>query len=421
MQPTLTIEQTVDHLFRHESGKMISVLTKLLGLQNMETAQDIVQDALVQAMKSWSYHGLPENPQAWLYRVAKNKAIDYLRRERKFKEISPQYGYLLKSEYTLTPTVNKFFLEGEIQDSQLRMVFACCHPSIAPESQIALALKVLCGLSVGEIARAFLTNEETVAKRIYRAKEKFKAENIELELPPQHELPQRLDGVLQAIYLLFSEGYNSSHRDYLIREDLCEEAIRLAYLLTLQPSTNQPQTKALLSLMCFQASRLRARLDDNGNIILLKHQDRSKWYRPLMTKGFLYLEEAFALEEVPGSAYHLEAVIASLHAEASSFETTDWKTIYSLYEALEKRRATPIVALNKAIAAAYALDRETALKQMLAIKNLDDYYLLHSSIGEMYYELNKREEAKKCFRKAVMLTPSKREKELLQSKLEKCK
>ncbi len=153
---------------------MISVLSKLLGLQNIETAQDIVQDALLQAMKSWGYHGLPDNPSAWLYRVAKNKAIDYLRRERKFKEISPQYGYLLKSEYTLTPTVNKFFLEDEIQNSQLRMIFACCHPSIAPESQIALALKILCGLSVGEIARAFLTNDETIAKRIYRAKEKNK-------------------------------------------------------------------------------------------------------------------------------------------------------------------------------------------------------------------------------------------------------
>ena len=421
MPPTQIIQQTVDHLFRHESGKMISVLSKLLGLQNIEAAQDIVQDALVQAMHTWSYKGLPDNPSAWLYRVAKNKAIDYLRRERKFKEISPQYGYLLQSEYTLTPTVTKFFLEEEIQDSQLRMIFACCHPSIAPESQIALALKVLCGLSVGEIARAFLTNEETIAKRIYRAKEKIKSEKIELELPVIKELPERLEGVLRSLYLLFNEGYNSSHPDHLIRDELCEESIRLAFLLTLNPITNQPRTKALLSLMCFQASRLQARLDDKGSIILLKHQDRTKWYRPLMEKGFAYLDDAFANNGVQTSNYHLEAVIASLHAAAPSFETTDWKTIYSLYETLYRLYPNPVVALNKAIAASYAIDKETALSQMLIIKDLDQYYLYHTCLGEIYYEMNKKEEAKKYFQQALSLTTSKQEQELLMDKLEKCK
>ena len=421
MPPTQIIQQTVDHLFRHESGKMISVLSKLLGLQNIEAAQDIVQDALVQAMHTWSYKGLPDNPSAWLYRVAKNKAIDYLRRERKFKEISPQYGYLLQSEYTLTPTVTKFFLEEEIQDSQLRMIFACCHSSIAPESQIALALKVLCGLSVGEIARAFLTNEETIAKRIYRAKEKIKSEKIELELPVIKELPERLEGVLRSLYLLFNEGYNSSHPDHLIRDELCEESIRLAFLLTLNPITNQPRTKALLSLMCFQASRLQARLDDKGSIILLKHQDRTKWYRPLMEKGFVYLDDAFANNGVQTSNYHLEAVIASLHAAAPSFETTDWKTIYSLYETLYHLYPNPVVALNKAIAASYAIDKETALSQMLIIKDLDQYYLYHTCLGEIYYEMNKKEEAKKYFQQALSLTTSKQEQELLMDKLEKCK
>ena len=421
MPPTQIIQQTVDHLFRHESGKMISVLSKLLGLQNIEAAQDIVQDALVQAMHTWSYKGLPDNPSAWLYRVAKNKAIDYLRRERKFKEISPQYGYLLQSEYTLTPTVTKFFLEEEIQDSQLRMIFACCHSSIAPESQIALALKVLCGLSVGEIARAFLTNEETIAKRIYRAKEKIKSEKIELELPVIKELPERLEGVLRSLYLLFNEGYNSSHPDHLIRDEVCEESIRLAFLLTLNPITNQPRTKALLSLMCFQASRLQARLDDKGSIILLKHQDRTKWYRPLMEKGFAYLDDAFANNGVQTSNYHLEAVIASLHAAAPSFETTDWKTIYSLYETLYRLYPNPVVALNKAIAASYAIDKETALSQMLIIKDLDQYYLYHTCLGEIYYEMNKKEEAKKYFQQALSLTTSKQEQELLMDKLEKCK
>ena len=420
MPPTQTIKQTVDHLFRHESGKMVAVLSKLLGLQNMEIAQDLVQDALVQAMNTWGFNGLPDNPAAWLYKVAKNKAIDYLRREKKLKEITSKYAYLLQSEFTLTPTVNKFFLEDEIQDSQLRMIFACCHSSIAPESQIALALKVLCGLSAEEIARAFLTNEETIAKRIYRAREKIRSEKIELELPIVTELPERLDAVLRSLYLLFNEGYNSSHPDNLIREELCEEAMRLTYILTLQTGTNEPRTKALLSLMCFQSSRLQARLDDRGNIILLKYQDRSRWHRPLMQKGFIYLEAAVD-DSMQRSPYHLEAAIASLHASAPSFEETDWKAIYFLYEKLYSLNNNPVVALNKAIAAAYAVDTQTALDQMLAIKNLEHYYLYYTSIGEMYYELNQKESAKKYFQKAFSLTHSKKEQELLLFKIEKCK
>src|SRR6187402_2794583 len=194
-----TISKLVDHLFRHESGKMISVLSKLLGVQNLETAQDIVQDSLLQAMNTWSFKGIPDNPSAWFYRVEKNKAIDFLRREKKFKEVSPQYSYLLQSEYTLASTVNNLFLENEIQDSQLRMMFACCHPSIQEESQIALTLKTLCGLSVREISKTFLTTEETIAKRIYRAKEKIKTEKIELNVPVDEEMVSRLDVVLKSL------------------------------------------------------------------------------------------------------------------------------------------------------------------------------------------------------------------------------
>src|SRR6188474_1800677 len=213
MTQNKNIDQLVDHLFRHEWGKMIAVLSRLLGLQNLETAHDIVQDSLLQAMNTWSFKGIPDNTSAWLYRVAKNKAIDFLRREKKFKEVSPQYSYLLQSEYTLASTVNNLFLENEIQDSQLRMMFACCHPSIQEESQIALTLKTLCGLSVNEIAKAFLTNDETIAKRIYRAKEKIKIEKIEMDVPDTNELSIRLDTVLKSLYLLFNEGYNSSHPD----------------------------------------------------------------------------------------------------------------------------------------------------------------------------------------------------------------
>jgi RNA polymerase sigma-70 factor (ECF subfamily) len=417
-RPPDNINTLVDHLFRHESGKMVSVLSRLLGLQNMETAHDIVQDTLLQAMNTWSYNGIPENPPAWLYRVAKNKAIDFLRRQEKFKEISPQYSYLLQSEYTLASTLNNLFLDDEIQDSQLRMIFACSHPSITEESQIALTLKALCGLNANEIARAFLTNEETINKRIYRAREKIKAERIELNVPQGKELPVRLDVVLKCLYLLFNEGYNSSDPENLIREDLCWEAMRLVYVLTTCNVTNLPRTNALLSLMCFQASRLQARLDDKGNIVLLKHQDRRKWYKPLIESGFLYLE--IATENSEPSAYHVEATIASIHASASSFEQTDWETIYHLYETLYRLQPAPIVALHKAIASAYATSREFALEQLLQIKGLEDYYLYHTSIGEIYFELQNKKMAKKFYKTALHLTNSKQEQQLLQIKISNC-
>ncbi|MCW3117284.1 MAG: sigma-70 family polymerase sigma factor, partial [Chitinophagaceae bacterium] len=379
---------------------------------------DIVQDTLIQAMSTWSFAGIPDNPSAWLYRVAKNKSIDFLRRQKRFENISPQYSYLLQSEYTLTPFVNSLFLEDEIQDSQLRMIFACCHPAIPPESQVALALKALCGLSSIEIANAFLTNEETVNKRIYRAKEKIKTEKIELEVPGKRELPERIDSVLKTLYLLFNEGYNSSSPDYLIREDLCQEAMRLTHLLTGQTITNLPRTKALLSLMCFQSSRLQARLDDRGNIILLKYQDRKKWYRPLMEKGFGYLESSI---ESPGvSTYQLEAAIASFHAAAPSFEQTDWKSIYHLYEVLFKLQPSPIVALNKAIASGYAINRENALQELHQIKGLEQYYLYYTSLGEMYFELAQKQPAKQNFEKALGLTTSQTEKQLLLEKIILC-
>ena len=418
MKQQNNINQLVDHLFRHESGKMVAVLSRLLGLQNLETAQDIVQDTLLQAMSSWRYKGLPDNPPGWLYRVAKNKAIDFLRREKKFNEISPQYAYLLQSQWTFDPTMNSLFLENEIEDSQLRMMFACCHPAIQEESQIALTLKTLCGLSVSEIARAYLIPDETIAKRIYRAKDKIKSENIELDVPQGSELPSRLDTVLKSLYLLFNEGYNSSHPDLLIRDDFCDEALRLCYLLSENPVTSLPKTKALMALMCFQASRLSTRLDEKGNIVLLKFQDRAKWNRDLIEKGFYYIDAATDGKAV--TPYHLEAGIASLHAAAPSFEKTDWKSIYHLYDILYQVQPGPIVALNKAIASSYAISRENALNELLNIKGLEKYYLYYASAGEMYFELNKLKEAKTFFRKALDLTSSLSEQQLLRKKISQC-
>ncbi len=412
------INELANHLFRHESGKMIAVLSRLLGLQNLETAQDIVQDTLLQAISSWSYGKTPDNPEAWLYRVARNKAIDYIRRKKKLHEISPQYAYLLQSEYTLTPTVSNLFLENEIQDSQLRMMFACCHPSIHPDSQIALTLKTLCGLSTTEIAKAFLTNEETISKRIYRAKEKIKADKIELDVPAGNELLIRLEAILKSLYLLFNEGYNSSHPNQLIREELCAEAMRLCQLLLRNPLTAFPRSKALLSLMCFQSSRLHARQDDKGNIILLRQQDRTKWNRELISKGFELLEAAAEPFEI--STYHFEAAIAAQHAAAPSFEQTDWKSIYHLYEQLYQLQPNPVVAMNKAIASAYAINKQKALEELHQIKGLEKHHLYYASIGEMYFELTQKEMAKNYFTKALGLTNSQTEQQFLLKKISSC-
>lgn len=412
------ISKLVDHLFRHESGKMIAVLSRLLGLQNLSVAEDIVQDTLLQAMSSWAYGGIPGSPTAWLHRVARNKAIDFLRREKRFRQIGPEYARLIESEWTLTPAVHQLFMEDEIRDSQLRMIFAACHPDIPEESRIAFTLKTLCGLSAAEIARAFLCPEETIAKRIYRAKEKIRAEKIEPEAPEGEEVSSRLDAVLKTLYLLFNEGYNSSQPDALIREDLCAEAIRLCHLLTHHPLTKLPRTHALLSLFCFQASRLKARLDDQGHIIILKYQDRSKWDRQLISKGFDQLE--LAAEPFEISHYHLEAGIASLHAASPSFEKTDWHSIYHLYEVLYRLQPNPVVALNKAIASAYAISRQHALTELRSICGLDEHYLYFASLGEVYFDLEDKLRAKENFAKAISLTNSIAERKLLEAKMRQC-
>jgi len=310
------------------------------------------------------------------------------------------------------------FLENEIQDSQLRMMFACCHPLIPAESQIALTLKTLCGLSVTEIANAFLTNDETIAKRIYRAKEKIKAARIELDVPEGNELQERIDAVLKSLYLLFNEGYNSSNPDRLIREDLCEEAIRLVHLLTQHSLTRFPRAYALLSLFCFQSSRFHARLDDKGHIIILKYQDRSKWHQPLIRQGFDYLEMAAEPFEV--SPYHLEAAIASIHAAAPSFDKTDWKSIYHLYELLYQLQPNPVVAMNKGIASAYAISKQHALDELQKINGLDNHHLYFASLGELFLDMKEPLKAKEQFEKAWRLTTSISEKNFLAEKIGLC-
>jgi RNA polymerase sigma-70 factor (ECF subfamily) len=410
------VNQVVSHLFRHEAGKMAAVLTRMVGLQQLNIAEDIVQDTLLQALNVWKIKGIPVNPPAWLYTVAKRKAIDVIRQRTSHAHIEKDLAQAFKSEWTLAPAINHLFFEHEIEDSQLRMMFACCHPAIPYESQIALILKTLCGLSISEIAHSFLTTDETITKRLYRAREKIREEGIELEILSSKTLTDRQETVLHTLYLLFSEGYNSTHADKLIRHDLCEEAMRLCLLLTKNKLTNSPDVNALLALMCYQASRADARLNENGNIVLLQHQDRTTWNQVLIQKGNEFLDKATAGDDL--SEYHLEAAIAATHARAKSFEVTDWKNILMLYKLLSGIKNDPIVELNKAVAMSFAHGPKEGLEYLKTIKGLESNSIYEAALGDCYARLNDHRTALMHYNKAITLTHSSSEIELIKNKID---
>ncbi len=408
------INSLTDHLFRRESGKMVAVLTRLFGFSNYDLARDIVQDTLLAALHHWKLHGIPDNPTAWLYSVAKNKTIDWLRREKLVAEHSDEIAYQISGDGAVSAQVDSLFLDYEIEDSVLRMMFACCHPTLPAEAQIVLILRTLCGLSVGEIARAFLSNEETIQKRLYRTKDKIRSENILLEVPTGNELAKRLDGVLKAIYLLFNEGYNSQSSDLLIRQELCTEAMRLAELLSNHAHTNQPQSNALLSLLYFQASRFATRLDAEGHIILLEHQDRSLWNQDFIAKGSDYLERAS--EGTQLSEYHLQAAVAYYHATATSFATTNWKAITYLYHLLVQLNASPMIQMNRAIAIGFAESPQRGVEELLKIKGLEKNHYYHTALGDFYAKSKQTEAAKTAYQQAIQFCVSTTERALIEVK-----
>lgn len=406
--------QLVAHLFRHEAGRMTSVLACTLGFDRLDLAEDIVHDAMVQALQSWPFQGIPDNPRAWLYRVAKNRALDVVRRENRFRQIGQEAEYLHQQDTTDTMAQPLFFDEA-ITDSQLRMLFAICHPAIAPESQTAMCLKILCGLSVQEIASAFLTSSDTITKRIYRAKEKIRQDGIQLEVPTGTYLTSRLDAVLKSIYLLFNEGYNSSHPDALIRQDLCEEAMRLALLLTETPHTHTPAVDALMALMCFQAARFGARVDEAGAIVLLADQDRSRWNHLLIRKGHTYLNRS--AEGNTLSDYHLEAGIAMLHSSAPSYPATNWPTVLQYYDLLLACKPSPVVALHRAVALAEVTGPQAAIREVTSLNGLNDTLYYHAILGDLYERADQTERAKHHYQQALGLTASIAEQKLLAKKL----
>lgn len=406
--------QLVAHLFRHEAGRMTSVLACTLGFDRLDLAEDIVHDAMVQALQSWPFQGIPDNPRAWLYRVAKNRAMDVVRRENRLRPISADADYLHQQDATDAMAQQLFFDEA-ITDSQLRMLFAICHPAISPESQTAMCLKILCGLSAQEIARAFLTNEDTITKRIYRAKEKIKQDGIQLEVPTGPGLSARLEAVLKSVYLLFNEGYKSAQPDTLIRRDLCEEAMRLTLLLTETPHTYSPVVDALLALMCFQVARFDARTDEHGAIVLLADQDRSRWNQLLIRKGHTYLNRS--AEGNTLSEYHLEAGIAMLHSSAPTYADTNWPVVLRYYDLLLDCKPSPVVALHRAVALAEVAGPLAAIVEVTKLNGLDKNQYYHAILGDLYERNQQPELARQHYQLAIGLTASTAEIELLKQKL----
>ncbi len=384
----------------------------------MQLAEDVVQDTLLKAFSNWKINGLPNNPSAWIFTVAKNKAVDVLRQQKRQLKYTENITALLQSEYTLIPTVHEYINTNTIDDDQLRMMFVCCHPCISSEAQVSLILKTLCGFSVHEIAKAFVTSYDAIEKRLYRARQSFRDNNVQFELPVALELDSRLDNVLVSIYLLFNEGYNATQHENLIRNDLINEAIRLCELICRSPNVHNANCHALLALICFTACRNDTRLDNDGNILLLKNQDRKKWNKQLIEKGMYHLDAATESNTI--SKYHLEAGIAYEHICATTYEKTNWHNILTCYNLLQQYYPSPIVELNMAIVIAEIYGASAGIMAIENIQHLNalkKYYLLPASLGELYLQLNEPEKASHYFAEAILLTQSTQEKKLLQQKL----
>jgi RNA polymerase sigma-70 factor (ECF subfamily) len=414
----ITSSELAAHLFRHEAGKMTATLTKHFGFQNVQIAEDIVQETMIAALQHWQ-RGIPPNPTAWLYRVAKNKALDYVRRKKHFSTMQGEIIYLTEQdlEDEQTRALEGVFETKTIQDSTLQMLFACCHPALSQEMQIALALKTLCGLSVQEIANAFLTGKDTIEKRLYRAKERVRESDIAIEFPKESELESRMNAVLQMMYLLFNEGYNSSQTDAIIRRDITDEAQRLCRLLTENPLCNLPEVNALMALMLFQSSRFQARLKESGELVILSKQNRAEWNRETIADGARFLAASARGKSV--SRYHVEAGIAAHYALSPSFEEIVWEGIEKLYRVLLALAPSPIARLNLIIVRSYLVGADVALVELADLESaLGNHYLFYATRGELLKRSGDEASAKEAWSKALSRTNSASEKKYIQSRIE---
>jgi predicted RNA polymerase sigma factor len=398
-------------LFQKEFSKMVAVISRQFGLQHIEMAEDIVGDTFLTAMEEWEIKGLPPNPEAWLYTVAKRKTLYLNKRGKIFdRKIIPE----LKLDQEKYALIELDFSTGNIRDSQLQMLFAICNPLIASEAQIGLALRILCGFGIDEIAEAFFSSKTTINKRLFRAKEKLRTENLKMELPHKSELDSRLDNVLHVIYLLFSEGYYSRTQNKVLRKEFCLDAMRLAILLTEYEITNSPKANALLALMCFHASRFDARQTAKDDFILYEEQNKNLWDEELIRKGNYYLDKSARGEEI--SSYHLEAKIAHWHCDKEDSKEK-WENILHLYNLLLIVNYSPAVALNRTYALYRATGREAALEEAekLKLESNHFYFLL---LAELYGDRDP-EMARKSFKNALRLAQTDTEKQVIQAKMDR--
>ena len=400
-QATGHVQVLVDHLFRHEAGKLLSALTRVFGLEHLDLAEEVVQEAMLQALRLWPFHGIPKNPHAWLLQVARNKALDLLRRRSLFRKVE---AALERESPGFAPDGLEAIdrrTDGELEDDQLAMIFASCDPSLPMDARVALTLKVVGGFSVSEIARAFLKQESAIAQRLVRAKRQLSDQHVKLSIPSPSELPSRLDGVLHVVYLLFNEGYAAHQGEDLIRYDLCSEAIRLTSLLLRRSDTALPMVHALMALMLIQASRLPARVSEAGDLLLLEEQNRALWDQDALHLGLRHLDKSVAGEEL--TTFHIQAGIAAVHAVAPSYEQTDWPRLKHLYDCLMELEPTCIVALNRTVAVAMVDGPEAGLRALEALPSepLADYHWLHATRAEFLKRLGKHEEAQREYDMAV--------------------
>ncbi len=418
-EPGAHAGQIADDLFRHEGARLVATLTAHLGVHRLQLAEDVVQEALVRALQTWPYRGVPKNPAAWLTQTAKNLALDTLRREQRWKE--KEDGIAQAHERWLAAPLSAEESEEPFTDDTLRMMFVCFHPQLSAEAQTALALRTLCGLSPAEIAAAFLTSEAAISKRLVRARQRIRELALPFAVPDARELPARLEGVLGTLYLLFNEGYKASAGERLVREELCHEAIRLALLLTEHPATRQPRSFALLALMLLNAARLPARTDDAGNLLRLHEQNRDTWNQAMIQRGIQCLSLAATGDAL--SEYHLEAGIAACHSTAADETSTDWLRILALYDRLVEMNGSPIAALNRAVAVARIHGPQSgldAIEEIAARRSLESYHLFHAVRGTFAAELGRFTEALGHFRKAEVLAALPSEREFIARRIREC-
>ncbi len=406
-------KELIPQLFKTEYRKIISVLCKLFGIVHIEIAEDITNDTFLLAAETWGLNGIPENPTAWLYIVAKNKTKDYFKRHKTFFEkiaIDIKHNQNQSEEFEIDLSLKN------ISDSQLQMIFTICNPIIPAEAQIGLALRILCGFGIEEIAEAFLTNKETINKRLFRAKEKLRTENIKIELPNETEINTRLENVLTTLYLLFNEGYHSSTQKTHFRKELCLEAMRLNYFLIENDTTKKPIVNALMALMCFHSSRFEARTNQIGEPILYEEQDKNLWDDELIEKGNYYLIESAKGQEI--SKYHLEASIAYWHCTKIE-NTAKWENILQLYNQLLQIEYSPITALNRTYALSQVYGKEKAIQEAVKL-DLNENHFYHSLLGNLNTNFDNKK-AISHFEIASKLTKSSSDKRIIENHLKKLK